>query len=192
MKPKFTEEERKLIGRPIRDSRYAEKYTLEQLAEIIGCSPKHLGDVERGTVSASWPLAVKIGKAKEKQSDDTTGKYRTITEEEYQRYVCEDELFKIIVETEAALHNIEDPVEIAVGVMKAACKFYEADWCGILIADLRSELWRPEAGRQEAGHSPSEQYRQPAQFHPDHRTDHIQDRKEYRSADARKHRQDWS
>ena len=28
--------------------------------------------------------------------------------------------------------------------MKAACKFYGADWCGILIADLRSELWRPE------------------------------------------------
>lgn len=40
MKPKFTEEERKLIGRRIRDSRNAEKYTLEQLAEIIGCSPK--------------------------------------------------------------------------------------------------------------------------------------------------------
>ena len=58
--------------------------------------------------------------------------------------VFEDELFKIIVETEAALHNIEDPVEIAVGVMKAACKFYGADWCGILIADLRSKLWRPE------------------------------------------------
>lgn len=85
-----------------------------------------------------------FGRAKEKQSDDTTGKYRTITEEEYQRYVFEDELFKIIVETEAALHNIEDPVEIAVGVMKAACKFYGADWCGILIADLRSQLWRPE------------------------------------------------
>ena len=30
MKPKFTEEERKLIGRRIRDSRNAEKYTLEQ------------------------------------------------------------------------------------------------------------------------------------------------------------------
>ena len=63
MKPKFTEEEQKLIGRRIRDSRNAKKYTIEQLAEIIECSPKHLGDVERGTVSASWPLAVKIGKA---------------------------------------------------------------------------------------------------------------------------------
>ena len=36
-----------------------------------------------------------FGKAKGKQSDDTTGKYRTITEEEYQRYMFEDELFKM-------------------------------------------------------------------------------------------------
>lgn len=86
------------------------------------------------------------GKRKEEPPDlqQIQGNYRTITEEEYQRYVFEDELFKIIVETEAALHNIEDPIEIAVGVMKAACKFYGADWCGILIADLRSQLWRPE------------------------------------------------
>ena len=41
----------------------AEKLTLEQLAEKCECSSKHIGDVERGTVSASWPLAVKIGKA---------------------------------------------------------------------------------------------------------------------------------
>ena len=63
MKPKFTKEEKKLIGRRIRDARNAEKLTLEQLAEKCECSSKHIGDVERGTVSASWPLAVKIGKA---------------------------------------------------------------------------------------------------------------------------------
>ena len=91
-----------------------------------------------------WRKSFRLEKQRGKQSDDPTGKYRTITEEEYQRYVFEDELFKIIVETEAALHNIEDPIEIAVGVMKAACKFYGADWCGILIADQRSELWCPE------------------------------------------------
>ena len=51
------------IGRRIRDARNAEKLTLEQLAEKCECSSKHIGDVERGTVSASWPLAVKIGKA---------------------------------------------------------------------------------------------------------------------------------
>ena len=61
MKPKFTKEEKKLIGRRIRDARNAEKLTLEQLAEKCECSSKHIGDVERGTVSASWPLAVKIG-----------------------------------------------------------------------------------------------------------------------------------
>lgn len=49
--------------RCIRDARNAEKLTLEQLAEKCECSSKHIGDVERGTVSASWPLAVKIGKA---------------------------------------------------------------------------------------------------------------------------------
>ena len=54
---------RELIGRRIRDARNAEKLTLEQLAEKCECSSKHIGDVERGTVSASWPLAVKIGKA---------------------------------------------------------------------------------------------------------------------------------
>lgn len=63
MKPSFTEEERKQIGRRIRDSRNAKKYTLEDLAEKCDCSSKHIGDVERGTVSASWTLAVKIGKA---------------------------------------------------------------------------------------------------------------------------------
>jgi DNA-binding XRE family transcriptional regulator len=42
---------------------FTEKLTLEQLAEKCECSSKHIGDVERGTVSASWPLAVKIGKA---------------------------------------------------------------------------------------------------------------------------------
>jgi len=63
VKPKFTKEEKKLIGRRIRDARNAEKLTLEQLAEKCECSYKHIGDVERGTVSVSWPLAVKIGKA---------------------------------------------------------------------------------------------------------------------------------
>lgn len=76
--------------------------------------------------------------------ESADGKFRTIPEEEYQRYVFQDKLLSKIFATEAALHNIEDPVEIAVGVMKAACELYDADWCGILIADMYSELWRPE------------------------------------------------
>ena len=47
MKPKFTKEEKKLIGRRIRDARNAEKLTLEQLAEKCECSSKHI----RGVVS---------------------------------------------------------------------------------------------------------------------------------------------
>lgn len=67
-----------------------------------------------------------------------------ISDEEYQRYMFYEEMFRKIFETEAALHNVEDPQEIAVGVMKAACDLYDGDWSGILIADLHSQLWRPE------------------------------------------------
>lgn len=67
-----------------------------------------------------------------------------IQEADYQRYVFYEELFHKIVATEAALHNMEDPQEIAIGVMKAACDLYDADWSGILIADLHSQMWRPE------------------------------------------------
>ena len=72
------------------------------------------------------------------------GQQRVIPEADYQRYVFYEELFHKIVATEAALHNMEDPQEIAIGVMKAACDLYEGDWSGILIADLHSQMWRPE------------------------------------------------
>ena len=62
-----------------------------------------------------------------------------ITENEYQQYLFYNDLFNKVFDTEAALHNIEDPMEIAIGVMKAACDLYEADWSGILIADRRVE-----------------------------------------------------
>ena len=70
--------------------------------------------------------------------------YVRISSEDYQRYRLYEELLEKIFDTEAALHNVEDPLEIAVGVMKAACELYQADWSGILIADLHSQLWRPE------------------------------------------------
>ena len=68
----------------------------------------------------------------------------TIEEVHNQRYVFYEELFLKIVATEATLHNMEDPKEIAIGVMKAACDLYDAGWSGILIADLHSQMWRPE------------------------------------------------
>ena len=61
------------------------------------------------------------------------GQQRVIPEADYQRYVFYEELFHKIVATEAALHNMEDPQEIAIGVMKAACDLYDADWSGILL-----------------------------------------------------------
>lgn len=67
-----------------------------------------------------------------------------IPEADYQRFVFYEELFRKRVATEAALYNMEDPQEIAIGVMKAACDLYDADWSGILIADLHSQMWRPE------------------------------------------------
>ena len=47
------------------------------------------------------------------------GHQRVIREEDYQRFIFYEELFRKIVATEAALHNMEDPLEIAIGVMKA-------------------------------------------------------------------------
>ena len=80
----------------------------------------------------------------QKQDTEENGSWRRIAEEDYQRFMFYEELFHKIVATEAALHNMEDPTEIAIGVMKAACDLYEGDWSGILIADLHSQLWRPE------------------------------------------------
>ena len=76
--------------------------------------------------------------------DSASGAFRQVPEEDMQRYEFQDLLFNKIVATEAALHNLEDPMEIAIGVMKAACDLYDADWCGILIADLQTQLFRPE------------------------------------------------
>lgn len=76
--------------------------------------------------------------------DKSSKAFRQVPEEDMQRYEFQDLLFNKIVATEAALHNLEDPLEIAIGVMKAACDLYDADWCGILIADLQTQLFRPE------------------------------------------------
>lgn len=35
------------------------------------------------------------------------------------------------------------PKEVALRVMEAACKFYDADWCGLIQVDLDLGLWKP-------------------------------------------------
>lgn len=50
---------------------------------------------------------------------------------------------KTLIALEAQLHSCEDPVEIAMGAMKAAAEFYGGDWCGIIEGDLEMEAWAP-------------------------------------------------
>ncbi len=81
------------------------------------------------------------------------GQKRVISETDYQRFVFYEELFREIVAAKTALHNREDPQEIVIGVMKAACDLYDADWSGILITDLHFEMWRPEIWYEAAAGS---------------------------------------
>lgn len=77
----------------------------------------------------------------EPQLEKLTGDYRMVPEEDMRRYEFQEKLFRTIVSVEADAHNEEDPMAIAVRVMKACCDFYDADWCGILIADLQTQVF---------------------------------------------------
>lgn len=44
---------------------------------------------------------------------------------------------------EQRLHTSESTEEIIMEAIKAACDFYEAEWAGILIADVETEAWAP-------------------------------------------------
>jgi hypothetical protein len=76
--------------------------------------------------------------------EKSAGDYRMVPEEDMQRYEFQEKLFQTIVSVEADAHNEKDPMAIAVRVMKACCDFYDADWCGILIADLQTQVFIPE------------------------------------------------
>lgn len=73
-----------------------------------------------------------------------TDDYLQVSKEDMLRYEFQDLLFQKIFETEAILHDEEDPMTIATRVMQTACEFYDADWCGILIADLQTQAFIPE------------------------------------------------
>ena len=78
------------------------------------------------------------------QADTQAGNFRKVPEADMLRYEFQDLLFQKVFETEAALHDEEDPMAIATRVMQTACELYEADWCGILIADLQAQAFIPE------------------------------------------------
>lgn len=60
---------------------------------------------------------------------------------EYQRY-CE-KLEQTLSAVEAQYHTSDDPEEIGMGVLKAACEFYRADWSGIMEIDMDLNIWTP-------------------------------------------------
>ena len=44
---------------------------------------------------------------------------------------------------ERNLYHLRNPEDIIMGTLKALCEFYEADWSGILDADLQLGVWTP-------------------------------------------------
>lgn len=62
-------------------------------------------------------------------------------QDEYAQYTQEME--ETLRNLEAQLHESDDPEEIALSTLKAACKFYDGDWCGVLDVDLDLGLWMP-------------------------------------------------
>ena len=68
--------------------------------------------------------------------------------------VCESpdsENIQCALDFENTMNNLETqlyyrhlpPKEVALRVMEAACKFYDADWCGLIQVDLDLGLWKP-------------------------------------------------
>ena len=80
----------------------------------------------------------KLTSKKQEKESDTNKCY---TNDEYVNYAIDVE--KTLRYLEANLHNTDDPEEIAMGALKAACEFYDADWCGVLDVDLDIGVWSP-------------------------------------------------
>lgn len=66
--------------------------------------------------------------------------HEVLIEVEYQH----DHDFRLtLTGLEARLHTSESNEEIIMEAIKTACNFYEAEWAGILIADVETEAWAP-------------------------------------------------
>ena len=44
---------------------------------------------------------------------------------------------------ERELYHLRNPEDIIIGVLEAVCSFYEAEWAGVLDADLEIGIWTP-------------------------------------------------
>lgn len=50
---------------------------------------------------------------------------------------------KCLTELANEVYGNTDPFDIAQRVLRAACDFYDADWCGMFDADMMLDLWMP-------------------------------------------------
>lgn len=62
-------------------------------------------------------------------------------ENEYILYAQEFE--QTLCGLEASFHESDDPKDIALGALKTACRFYHADWAGIMLVDFDVNIWSP-------------------------------------------------
>ncbi len=60
----------------------------------------------------------------------------------------EDTLFskafeQCLTDLAGEVYGIHDPYDISQRVLRTACEFYDADWCGMFDADMMLDLWMP-------------------------------------------------
>lgn len=60
---------------------------------------------------------------------------------EYFSYL--DSLMKDLMKLETLSHNQDNPEILAKNALNSAARFYEADWCGVVEADLVFNAWNP-------------------------------------------------
>lgn len=59
------------------------------------------------------------------------------------RMVFSHEFERCLIELADEVYGLSKPKEIAQKVLRKACEFYDADWCGIFDADMMLKLWMP-------------------------------------------------
>lgn len=77
------------------------------------------------------------------RTDTVTG-HVCVSTEEYQGLLHSCQFERELIELEHRLHNTEDHMEISIEVLKTACRFYDADWAGVLLVDMEAAMWRAE------------------------------------------------
>ena len=62
----------------------------------------------------------------------------------FDRIQCALDIVHTIDELEYPLQSRSStPKDTALRILEAACKFYDADWCGLIQVDLDLRLWTP-------------------------------------------------